>query len=604
MRNPEVVLDNLISKSKDRNYRFDRLYRNLYNPKLYYQAYENIYAKPGNMTEGSDGKTVDGFNTQRVEKLIESLKNETYQPQPSRRVYIPKANGKKRPLGIPSFDDKLLQEVVRMILEAIYDRTFLETSHGFRKNRSCHTALEQVRGTFTGVRWFIEGDIEGFFDNIDHHVLIDILKKRIDDSKWIRLMWKFLRAGFVEDWKFHKTFSGTPQGGIISPILSNIYLHELDVFMKEYIKAFDKGTKRKMTSIKRYLETKAYRMRKKLKEEWTELSQEHKGERLKQYKELRARLLSTQSTNPMDSDFRKLKYTRYADDFIIGVIGSKEDCLLIKEDITVFLKNKLKLNFSQEKTLVTNSVQKARFLGYDILVARDTSIGTDGKGFTKRTRNYICKLYLPQDKWVKKLKEYVALEITPDGKWKPKCRTYLKYLDDIEIVNTFNSEIRGLYNYYKIANNVSNLHKFYHFMKFSFAKTLGSKYNMSVAKMIAKYKVNGEIGVKYETKKGQKIMYFYKDGFKRVRKLTNIHDADTLPNTLKFGGTTSLMDRLKAAQCEFCSKSSNEMEMHHVKKLKDLKGKKKWEYFMIARRRKTIALCRECHTALHSGKLD
>jgi retron-type reverse transcriptase len=172
MRNPEVVLDNLISKSKDRNYRFDRLYRNLYNPEFYYQAYANIYAKPGNMTEGSDGKTVDGFNTQRVEKLIESLKNETYQPKPSRRVYIPKANGKRRPLGIPSFDDKLLQEVVRMILEAIYDRTFLETSHGFRKNRSCHTALEQVRGTFTGVRWFIEGDIEGFFDNIDHHALI------------------------------------------------------------------------------------------------------------------------------------------------------------------------------------------------------------------------------------------------------------------------------------------------------------------------------------------------------------------------------------------------------------------------------------------------
>lgn len=192
MRNPYVVLNNLVSKSKEENYVFDRLYRNLYNPEFYLKAYANLYAKPGNMTEGSDGKTIDGFNLKRIDSLIESLKNETYQPKPSRRVYIPKANGKKRPLGIPSFDDKLMQEVIRMILEAIYEGTFLKTSHGFRPEHSCHKALEQIRGTFTGVRWFIEGDIEAFFDNIDHHVLINILKRRIDDAKFIRLVWKFL----------------------------------------------------------------------------------------------------------------------------------------------------------------------------------------------------------------------------------------------------------------------------------------------------------------------------------------------------------------------------------------------------------------------------
>lgn len=604
MRNPDVVLNNLVSKSKEENYVFDRLYRNLYNPEFYLKAYANLYAKPGNMTEGSDGKTVDGFNLKRIDSLIESLKNETYQPKPSRRVYIPKANGKKRPLGIPSFDDKLLQEVIRMILEAVYEGTFLKTSHGFRPEHSCHTALEQIRGTFTGVRWFIEGDIEAFFDNIDHHVLINILKRRIDDAKFIRLVWKFLRAGFIDDWKFHKTYSGTPQGGIISPLLSNIYLNELDVYMEEYINSFNKGIKREKTNSTRYLETKTYRMRKRMREVWAELPQKDKDENLKQYKELRNQLLNTQCTNPMDSNFKRLRYTRYADDFLIGIIGSKEDCLTLKEDITIFLKNKLKLNLSQEKTLITSSAKKARFLGYDITVTRNTSLGTDGNGVTKRTRNFICKLYAPQDKWVQKLKEYGALKITSDGKWKSTHRTYLKDLDDIEIINTFNSEIRGLYNYYKLAHNVANLHKFHHFMKFSFAKTLGAKYKKSVSKIFSEYSINGELCVKYKTKKGQKVMYFYRDGFRRVKRPTFIHDADSLPNTLKFGGTTSLIDRLKATKCEYCGKESTELEMHHVRKLKDLKGKKKWEYFMIARRRKTLAICKECHVALHNGKLD
>jgi len=279
------------------------------------------------MTEGSDGKTIDGFNLKRIDSLIESLKNETYQPKSSRRVYIPKANGKKRPLGIPSFDDKLMQEVIRMILEAIYEGTFLKTSHGFRPEHSCHTALEQIRGTFTGVRWFIEGDIEAFFDNIDHHVLINILKRRIDDAKFIRLVWKFLRAGFIDDWKFHKTYSGTPQGGIISPLLSNIYLNELDVYMEEYINSFNKGIKREKTNSTRYLETKTYRMRKRMREVWAELPQKDKDENLKQYKELRNQLLNTQCTNPMDSNSKRLSYTRYADDFLIGIIGSKEPCL-------------------------------------------------------------------------------------------------------------------------------------------------------------------------------------------------------------------------------------------------------------------------------------
>ncbi|MCY8233493.1 group II intron reverse transcriptase/maturase [Priestia endophytica] len=306
----------------------------------------------------------------------------------------------------------------------------------------------------------------------------------------------------------------------------------------------------------------------------------------------------------MDENFKRLRYTRYADDFLIGVIGSKQDCLTIKEDIKEFLTSKLKLDLSQEKTRITNSSKKARFLGYDITVTRSTHIGTDKNGHTKRTMNYLCKLHMPKEIWIKKLMEYSALKITLDGKWKSWHRTYLKDLDDVEILSVYNAEIRGLYNYYKLAHNVSNLHKFYHFMKFSFVKTLGSKYQTSVPKTFTKYSINGDLCVKYETKKGQKVMYFYNKGFKKVKRLTSVKNMDELPNTLRFGGTTSLINRLQATKCEYCGKEEKELEMHHVRKLKDLKGKKMWEYFMIARKRKTIALCKDCHVALHNGKLD
>lgn len=246
MRNPKNVLESLTSKAASKDYHYQRLYRNLYNPAFFLLAYERIQAKPGNMTAGSDGKTIDGMSMKRIEALIQKLKDFSYQPKPARRTYIPKANGKTRPLGIPSFDDKLVQEVVRMILESIYEPTFCATSHGFRPKRSCHTALQHIKRNYTGVKWFVEGDIKGCFDHVDHHVLVQILRRRIADEHFIGLIWKFLKAGYMENWVYYNTYSGTPQGSLISPILANIYLNELDVFMAEYAKTFNRGTKRKI----------------------------------------------------------------------------------------------------------------------------------------------------------------------------------------------------------------------------------------------------------------------------------------------------------------------------------------------------------------------
>ena len=257
-RNPEKILNSLTQHSSDLAYKFERLYRLLFNEEMYYIAYQSIYAKQGNMTKGVDGKTIDGFSISHIERLIGTLKDETYQPNPSQRVYIPKKSGKMRPLGIPSFIDKLLQEVIKMILEAIYEGSFENSSHGFRPQRSPQTALWSIQKTFNGTKWFIEGDIKGFFDNIDHEVLIAILSERISDMRFLRLIRKFLNAGYVEDWVFHKSYSGTPQGGIISPILANIYLDKFDKYIKEYTEKFNKGKRRKENPIvKRFGQRKA-----------------------------------------------------------------------------------------------------------------------------------------------------------------------------------------------------------------------------------------------------------------------------------------------------------------------------------------------------------
>lgn len=249
MRSPQTVLETLRKHAQEPQYQYERLYRNLYNPQLYLLAYQNLYANKGSMTAGSDGQTISGMSMKRIEALIQKLRDHSYQPHPARRQYIPKKSGNGlRPLGIPAADDKLVQEVIRMILESIYEPTFQNTSHGFRPNRSCHTALSQIQKTFTGVTWFVEGDIKGCFDNIDHHILVNILRRRIKNEVFIDLIWKLLRAGYLEDWMKHQTYSGTPQGSGVSPLLANIYMNELDQFMERYQMRFNKGDKRRFSN--------------------------------------------------------------------------------------------------------------------------------------------------------------------------------------------------------------------------------------------------------------------------------------------------------------------------------------------------------------------
>ena len=601
MRSPERVLNSLNEHSKDSSYKFERLYRLLFNEELFYVAYQKIASNGGSTTKGSDGRSIDGMSLARIETLIASLKDESYQPHPSRRVHIPKKNGKTRPLGIPAFEDKLVQEVVRMILEAIYEGHFETTSHGFRPKRSCHTALLHIQKTFSGAKWFIEGDIKGFFDNIDHDVLVGILRERISDDRFIRLIRKFLKAGYVEDWTFHNTYSGMPQGGIVSPILANIYLDKLDKYVKEYIRHFDMGTKRRPGKESNDLANERKRTVRKLKKVKDGTEKAALVARLKAIEQERA---AFPNGDEMDESYRRLKYIRYADDFILGVIGSKEDAQRIKEDIKSFLSESLALELSEEKTLITHTSKSAKFLGYEITVTRDNHQRRDVQGRLRRTYGKRVRLNVSMATLRDKLLEYGAMEIKlRNGKevWKPKCRSGLIFNDDLEILDRYNRETVGFCNYYLIANNCVVLHNFRYIMEYSMYKTFAGKYRSTVRKINKKYRRNKLFTVKYEQKGVIKSRTFYKTSFKRRTTAFN-GSCDIEPYSIADVSRTNLTDRLKAEKCELCG-ATGKLIMHHVRNLKDLKGKESWERLMSARKRKTIALCPSCHRLRHLGKV-
>lgn len=600
MRNSENVLNSLAGHSQDLSYKFERLYRLLFNENLFAEAYQRLSRNPGNCTKGTDGQTIDGTSIKRIRDLIEQLKDESYRPCPARRIYIPKKNGKLRPLGIPSFKDKLVQEVVRMILEAIYEGHFEDCSHGFRPHRGCHTAMASLQKGGSGTRWFIEGDIKGFFDNINHDVLISILSERIHDERFLRLIRKFLKAGYLEQWEYKNSYIGTPQGGIISPILANVYLDKLDKFMLRYIETFNKGKARQRNPEYKRVASRKDKRVKKLKNEQDE---QKKGVLRSEIASLHREMQQLPATLDMDENFKRMKYVRYADDFLICVIGSKADCQKAKEDIKNFLQEQLKLQLSNEKTLITNAHDTAKFLGFEVTVRSTNKTKKDYRGIPIRSLDHKVVLLLPFEAMRKKLMDYDAMRIViKEGKevWESTSRPYLRSNDDLEILNRYNSEIRGIYNYYCIANNVNILNSFYGIMKESMYKTFSSKYESTVRKIVNKYCKDKIFTVRYQNKKGEWLeRTLYHGGF-RLNKEARIDNVHIMPNYYGME-STSLMARLKAHKCEYCEAEDN-LKMIHVRKLKDLKGKEAWEKLMIARQRKTIAVCEKCYNKIHGNK--
>lgn len=562
---------------------FTKLYRYLLRPDIYFVAYKNLYANNGAATKGVNEDTADGFSEAKIDSIIKALADETYQPMPVRRTYIQKKNNRKklRPLGIPTFTDKLVQEVLRMILEAVYEPIFLDVSHGFRPKRSCHTALKQLRREFNGTRWFVEGDIKGCFDNINHAVLVGLLNNKIKDARITKLIYKFLKAGYLENWQYHKTYSGTPQGGIISPLLANIYLHELDKFVMKLKSEFDTPGVGQITPEYRELHNEIKRLSHRL----TKVTGEEREMVLAEYKPKRQKLMTIPCTAQTD---KKLKYVRYADDFLIAVKGNREDCQWIKSKLAEFIGDTLKMELSEDKTLITHSSKCARFLGYDVRVRRSGKIKRGGPGHVKmRTLNGGAELLVPLNDKIRQFvfTKGVAIQ-KKDGSMFPVHRKYLVGLTDLEIVSVYNAELRGICNYYGMASNFCKLHYLAYLMEYSCLKTLASKHKTSLSKTIDKFNDGtGKWGIPYETKQGNKRRYFanYADCKGKGPATDYISNAAVV-----YGyAVNTLENRLKAKVCELCGTTeSDHYEVHHINKLKNLKGKERWEIAMIAKHRK------------------
>lgn len=577
---------------------FTRLYRYMLRPDVYYLAYKHLYANDGAATPGVDkNDTADRFSEEKINRIIECLRNGSYQPKPARRTYIEKKNGsgKKRPLGLPTFTDKLVQEVMRMILESIYEPTFSPYSHGFRPDRSCHTALKSIKLEFTGIRWFIEGDIKGCFDNIDHHVLTAIIDRKIKDAQFIQLVWKFLRAGYVEDWKYNATHSGTPQGGIISPILANIYLNELDKYVAEMRERFDKPRHRKNTPEYAKAHYHAQKLSKKAKAA-TGQEREHL---IAQVQELR-KYMRTIPTVPQTD--KRIRYVRYADDFLIGVSGSKQDCEDIKAELKEFIASHLHMELSDEKTKITHSNDYARFLSYDIRVRRDNTLKSFPGRAPQRTMSGKVEMNIPLKEKIEAFLFANGIVEQRDGKLFPTWRRNMIGLTPLEIITVYNAELRGLCNYYGMASNFNSLQYFAYLMEYSCLKTLAAKSSSTLRQTLRKYKDgNGSWGIPYSTKKGERRRFFA-DYRKCKDKSDDLSDVFVNKRVIYNNARNSLEARLKAKACELCgSTDAQTYEIHHVHKVKDLKGKAKWEQCMIAKNRKTLILCKECHNLIHFG---
>lgn len=492
------------------------------------------------------------------------------------------------------------------ILESIYEPNFSEQSHGFRPRRSCHTALLHLQRTFTGAKWFVEGDIKACFDSFDHHVLIDILRRRIADEAFIALMWKFLKAGYMEQWEYHKTYSGTPQGSGISPILANIYLNELDRHIVEYKASFDQGSSltRKANPEYERMRGTIERTKRRNAKIWDELDAAERRQKAAILRNMKAEQRKLPKSEPFDANYKSLQYIRYADDFIIGVIGSKEDAEAIKADLASYLSEKLKLTLSAEKTKITHTSEFARFLGYDITVSRSQEIKKSKKGYKSRVYSAVVKLYTPHEKYKAKLLELGAIYIKKDSigqeHWKAIHRGKLINRTDIEILSKYNAEVRGLANYYALACNPTALAHFSSLMKYSMLKTFAAKYRTKVSKIKARYVKDGDFAVAYETKSGRKESVYYNKGFKR-RTEPLFGQIDLLETYKRYAKPNGLLRKLRAKTCELCDAVCDDIEIHQVKRLKDLTGNSVWEEAMRSRHRKTLAVCPACHAKIHSS---
>jgi len=583
MQSAKAVLDVLRERGR-RGLPCNELYRQMFNFDLYLLAYGRIYANQGAMTPGASTETADGMSEAKIKQIIEAMRCERYRFSPARRTFIPKKNGKMRPLGMPTWPDKLVGEVVRLLLEAYYEPMFSSHSHGFRPGRGCHTALTEVAKNWTGTTWFVEGDISDCFGSLDHEVMVRILSERIHDNRFLRLIRNMLKAGYLEDWKYHDTLSGIPQGGVVSPVLSNIYLSKLDTFAETVlIPHYTRGVSRARNPEYRKLGNRLAQARK-------------KGDR-KKAREVRQQMRATPAGNPSDPGYRRLRYTRYADDVLLGFTGPKAEAEAIKDQLAQFLRGELALELNAAKTLITHArTRAARYLGYEIIVQHADHKITKGR----RSVNGIVALRVPLDVIKAKRAPYRR-------HGKPWHRPALQNLDDCDIIQAYAAEYRGVVGYYLLATDVWRLRALRWDAETSMLKTLGAKHQSTVTKMAAKHKAKIQTPYGLRTcfeariqRDGKPDLVARFGGIPLVRKKGAVL-ADNAPGPVPYP-RRELIHRLLKRRCELCGQAGKVL-VHQVRKLASLgepgPGQPAWAAKMAKMRRKTLMVCRICHDAIH-----
>ncbi len=589
MRRAKTVL-NILRERGQRGLPVEGLYRQLYRRDLYLRAYAKLYANDGALTAGVTEETVDGMSLAKIDAIIAALRREAYRWTPVRRTYIPKKNGKLRPLGMPTWSDKLLQEVIRSVLEAYYEPQFSQHSHGFRPGRGCHTALREIQTTGKGTKWFIEGDLSKCFDCIDHSVLMSILGERIHDNRFLRLIRNLLDAGYLEDWQFNATYSGVPQGGVASPLLSNLVLDKLDKFVEtQLIPGYTRGHSRKSNPPYVALTVAASRARK-------------RGDH-DRAKALMREARRLPSRRPEDPSYRRLWYVRYADDFLLGFIGPKAETEEIKRRLAAYLRNELKLELNRDKTLITHARDgRAKFLGYEV-----HTMHADDKRDPRGQRGINGGIGLRVPRHV--INEHCARYMR-----RGKPAHLPERLNDsaYSMLVRYQAEYGGLVQYYRLAYNLHTLQRLKWVTEVSLVKTLANKFRTTGRKIYRRF------GTRLETPEGTyKVLQVeaprgpgkepLRAHWGAIPLKRNPWAAICESERKIWSGRSELLERLLAQKCELCG-GPDDIEVHHIRKLADLRRKgrphPRWMEIMTARRRKTLIVCRGCHDEIHYGRYD
>lgn len=587
-----------------------QLYRLLYSEELYVIAYDHLRGNSGAMTAGISAQhgTADGLNMDSIRKIINSLKDKSYQPNPARRKYIPKSNGKKRPLGMPDFKDKLVQECVKIILTSIYDSrikpTFLPTSFGFRKGLGCHHALKKGYKESKGFAWIIKADVKAFFDEVDHQVLINLLKQRIDDQKFIHLIWKLIRCGYMENGQLFKSKKGTPQGGNASPILANIYLHEFDLFIESLKKEY--GTTTIMTPKYVSLSSKLAQAKRAVRES-TRFDDRFYKDKVAKVNELDKASRSLPSRILKNPNKAIFSYIRYADDWILRLKCSKAVAQEIYNRCESFFKTRLLLEWNKEKSILSRSTEKdVEFLGVELHFINKRAVKVlkmktkSGRMYKQRTIQLNTMYYRINPAILfARLREKGFV----DKDNKPISYRKIINQDIIEIVKLYQSTMRGIRNYYSFVHNVHQLNYIHYVLFVSLCKTLAHKAKTRKRQIMLKYG-GSTLNFRYGKNQSKVITISSYGGYTRDLTAFNVKTVTEDRNPIPDWFVTRTSRWLNSGICGLCGEKGY-TEMHHVKHIKK-RGHKYLGFDKVLRaiNRKQVPLCSNCHTKVHNGQYD